>query len=276
MLFLASGLGQMDVTAALDHVQSRHLTTPPVVDGLVLHEAHLVSQLQTSPVSLWIGGRFIAFTGPGTRYFEGMMNDNWRYSSVVECEAAAQQALSQVQPSQQAGWYITEEGDLTGMGANEQLRVRYEWYLVDLIKRLYALRMLPLIWSPWATGAVNSSALSAYSRLVNGVKSWLATQYGLSIDLRIHFQDGVGAGHHTPTEAAAWGTALRNQAPAVPLAMNLEHFTRVGNVFSPAPLASITARTQRYTQQGLPVGACWELRFWYPFVGYVANHVESS
>jgi hypothetical protein len=274
MIFLAAGVSQPDVNAALDHVGARHLSTPPIVDGLVLHEAHLAGQVPQSPVPVWIGGRFIPYNGPGTRYFEGMMNDSWRYSSVIECEAAAQAAVGQVPLGRHAGWYLTEEGDLSAMGANEALRQRYEWYLIDLMRRLFSIRPLPFAWSPWATGSVNAAALSAYRRLVTGVESWLATQYGMAVDLRIHFQDGVGAGHHTPSRAAAWGAALRNQTATVPVAMNLEHFTRLGNVFSPAPVSSIAARTQLYGQQSLPIGACWELRFWYPFVGYAANHVE--
>lgn len=233
--------------------------------------AYYVAERIWSTTGFYIGGSLISYNGPGTRYFEGMLNDGWRWDSLRACEGSAA-TIASYNWTNQVGWYLTEEADISSL-VNGSLQNVVTYYNIELIKRLYAIKPLPFIWSPWASGSQSSTRTAAYARTVGTIYSWLKSQYGITIDLTVHLQDGVGAGFHTIAEAARWGLELKKVTPAgVKFAMNVEHFT--GDGAGGWKYRDASAAIAQYKANGLTIGSGWEARYWYPNVGYVANHAH--
>lgn len=262
-----------------EHVATHAPDSKYPINGLVLsqYRSSLVSIIQSfSPKTpMWIGGSLYPYTGPGTRYYEGMMDDVWRWDNILTQVGAANDMVMSHPNSLHVGWYVTEEGNITDWAANENLRLRYEWYYIELAKKLYEIKPLPFIFSPWVTGSPTEKKVTeVYARTFNAVKDWLKENHDIDADLRVHLQDGVGMGTQTREKAKRWALDFTEATPNIPVRMNVEYFTRdnVG-AFWPGNTDEILNRESFYQRTpAVPIGACWEVRYWYPFKGYYSNH----
>lgn len=263
------------------HVASHVPSSANPINGLVFSQYELASiQLahkHTPLTPIWVGGSLHPFTGVGTRYFEGMMNDSWRWNNMLLQEGKARDLKSSLPTINQVGWYLTEEGNISDWAMSEDLRLRYEWYYTEVLKRLYAIKPLPFLFSPWATGNVTPTKAEAFKKTFMGIKVWLKNQHGINADIRVHLQDAVGMGKLTREQAKRWALTLREVVPEIPIKMNVEYFRRLfTGELVPADTENLLHREHFYqTEPGIKIGACWEIRYWYPFLGYYSNHRET-
>lgn len=268
-VFVQPGIELKHFEAISLHMRDKH-----PAERFILHNsdagAWYAAERIWSTTGFYIGGTLIPYSGPGTRYFEGMLNDAWRWDSILACEGMARILYSNMWGNHQ-GWYLTEEADVSSL-VHSGLKNAVTYYNIELIKRLHAIKPLPFIWSPWASGAYSSARAQAYRDVVWTIHTWLKSQYGITVDLTVHLQDGVGAGFHTIAEAARWGLELKKVTPpGVKFAMNVEHFGGSGGNWTHRDASAAVAQ---YKANGLPIGSAWEARYWYPNVGYVANHAH--
>lgn len=276
MLFIEP---QFHDTAVLTHVAAHPPFSANPINGLVFSQFSSYNVLTASRLApatpIWLGGVLYPYSGSGTRYYEGMMDDTWRWNNLISQEMVAKDAVTSQSTANHVGWYLTEEGNIKDWSFNEALRQRYEWYYMELLKRLYAIKPLPFLFSPWAHGVSSSAAVAAYRKTFMGVKQWLLTQHGIDADIRVHLQDAVGMGNLSREQAKTWALNLQSTAPQIPVRMNVEYFKRVNGVFVPGDTPEILNREAYYERSPtIKVGACWEIRYWYPFVGYYSNHRE--
>lgn len=263
-----------------EHVANHIPFSANPINGLVFsqyaYSAVSVATLKCPLTPVWLGGTLYPYKGSGTRYYEGMMDDQWRWNNMLANEGAAKDATRLHPTLNQAGWYITEEGNIRDWANNDALRQRYEWYYMELMKRLYSIKPLTFLFSPWASGSPTIVAAQAYNKLFMGIKAWLKANHGIEADIRVHLQDAVGMGSLTREQAKGWAHLMIGAAPQIPVKMNVEYFkkSQTGN-FIPGDTAEILERERFYqTTPSVKIGACWEIRYWYPFVGYYSNHRE--
>lgn len=264
----------------LRHVGEKHAHD---IGGLVYHtaDAALLGEARFVSVPIILGGDWFPYEGAGTRYFEGMMNDVWRWNMIQSSKSRTINGVGVIEKPVD-GFYITEEIDISSL-VHVGLRQRVEWFLLDMLRFYYQLDpAAPVLWSPFAsTKSLNTLHIAAFKTLLVNVFAWLKLNDGIAPLLQIHFQDGVGAKAHTILGAAQWGTGIQKSIQSssdlntVSFYMNIEMFQVDGNgVHSHASLGSIAEREYYYQGIGLEAGACWEARYWRPYVGYLNNHVE--
>lgn len=266
-----------DLYYLLNHLEDKHGGAIPNIGGVILHEADysLIYEANASSIPVYLGGAWVPYSGPGTRYFEGMMNDQWRWNAMQAQIARIQQTYSTV--VNLAGFYITEEADLASL-THEGLRYRLGWFMQGIIRACHALRPgMPIIWSPWGSGAITTTKVAAVQSFIANVIGWLRISDKINPNFHLSFQDGLGAKHHSLTEARLWGTSLNNLARTndFNLGMNVEYYRRPSeNIYEPEDKAIIISRESHYFSHGLNINALWEARYFYPRVGFYPNHSE--
>jgi fumarate reductase subunit D len=269
-VFVAADIDLPQLRAGIQHLKQLHSPSDIVVAHT--HDSPALGEINAAGQPVALGGTWHPYTGPGTRYIEGMLNDSWRWENLVAQDDGHRAALATIDPALFRGWYITEEADLAAL-TNVELRTKLGWYLIELIRRQWAIKPAPVVWSPFGTGNVTTAVVNAYRTLLVGVLGWLKTNDGIDVKPEVHFQSGVGAKHHTAATATTWGTRLKVATTRVSFFMNVEHFIRnPAGGFMPMPLAQIQSAESAFRTAGLSLGFLWEMRYWYPFVGYVANH----
>lgn len=265
----------------LRHVGDKHAHD---IGGLVYWTADpsQLAEARFSQVPIFLGGSLYPYSGPGTRYYEGMMNDEWRWNALQSHKSATMSGLMVLGDRFCEGFYITEEIDISSL-VNAALRQRVEWYLLDLLRFYHSLDPnVPVLWSPFASSKLYSSTqVSRFRDLLVNVFAWLKNNDNISPQLQIHFQDGVGAGAHTLLGARQWGLGIKSAIQAasvlnsVSFHMNVEMFKKdESGVHSHESLNVLLDREAVYVSSGMDIGACWEARYWRPYVGYLNNHPE--
>lgn len=266
----------------LRHVGEKHADD---IGGLVYQTADtsLLSEARFSTVPIFLGGEWYPYAGNGTRYYEGMMNDQWRWEMIQAQKAATINGLNVLGDRRCEGFYITEEIDISSL-VNVALRTRIEWFLLDILRFYYSLDPLaPVLWSPFASSRLLSlSQINLFRQLLINVFAWLKNNDKISPLLQIHFQDGVGAKTHSLIGARQWGIGIRDAIRSAPVLstvsfhMNVEMFVidDAGN-YSYETAEEIAERENSYWLSGLDIGACWEGRYWRPYIGYLNNHPEA-
>lgn len=271
----------------LRHVGDHHMND---IGGLIYHTADvsLLNEARYSPVPIILGGDWFPYSGPGTRYWEGMMDDTWRWNMIQSSKSRTLNGLATINEGfigdkkQPVAFYLTEEIDISSL-INHQLRMRVEWFLLDMLRFYHSLDPdLPILWSPYASSTIYSSSQAARFRdLLISVFAWLKNNDGISPRLEVHFQDGVGVGAHSPITARQWGVGLKTAIEStsilstVTFRMNVEFFKKTAQGYTHESLTMIRERENTYTGAGLEIGACWEGRYWRPYVGYLNNHQET-
>lgn len=165
------------------------------------------------------------------------------------------------------GFYVRQEVGIDALGDHPTLRAAWEAYLVELVRR--ALELVPeprILWSPyawdrWGTPASIWSARRnriqmALSTLVRLVRHYSGA--GHRLHLTIDLQDGRGAQPDEPaSDAINWWRLIRECGAVV--RVNAEWFTQE---LAPQDPEVMAARLELYEAEGIPVGCCWEARYW--------------
>jgi hypothetical protein len=217
-----------------------HAETHAEIDRLVLHSWN-EGDAQTIR-EYWGGKLYIGNPEPESYHYARILDQGWRWANLAAAEQAANAAKSYAD-----GWYITLETGLNLL-AYQNYQAAWEAYLIEMVKRLRAVKDVPIIWSPYVTGLFDPAVVVGYRKTMEAVLRWSP-----EAQFELHLQDGVGARIQTKESAKVWAIALMASTVAVDFKMNVEWFTIDG--YQP--------RVPDEAFYGIEVGACWELRYWY-------------
>lgn len=229
----------------------------------------------SSPVPWW-GPRWDTPTDlqPWMQYVPGvggMLTPSYRWDQI-----GADTALMDVLPPY-SHWYIGQEVGIDALGDHPRLREAWEAYLIEICKRWYlryptrTVLWSPYAWDSWASVSVfrRTQISKAITTLRNNVKTYSGTPGITFLDL----QDGRGAQPQEPaSDAVFWYNLIRASGK---VRINAEFF---GEGLKPLPKSELDSRLAYYKLAGVPVGVCWEARYWLLEPDYVAlpNHTEPS
>jgi hypothetical protein len=195
-------------------------------------------------------------------------------------------------------WYISYEANLNYF-TSAALRGQYAATFNELIKDFKKLRPgASIMWSPNFWTKYASLGTSAKSSLQSALTDFFTRWETAGLNW-VHFQDFVGASsyHNCSTGGISYGInasnaigyyGLLNQAAGSALSslrVNMELFRSTKgacNLFSCCAVgdkAEHASREAAYTAAGVPVGASFELRYWYPALygptGTACNKAET-
>lgn len=244
----------------------------PAIDGTGLHR-ETETVFVGAPNVAWYGPRsdtptdlqpwMIPVAGAA-----GMLTPSYRWDQI----AADIECLRFASP-RDCNLYVGQEVGIDALGDHPRLRQAWEAYLVELCRQAYAvIPWVEILWSPYAWDLW--SAVSPYRRgrvaaavrtLISNVKTYSGTSGVTIVDL----QDSRGAQPAEPeTDAVNWYRLIKGCGAEVRI--NAEWFTAD---LQPQDKEVMAARLAYYAAQGVPVGCCWEARYWGRF-GWVSNHQE--
>lgn len=214
-------------------------------------------------------------------YVSGMKDASFRWDNInlsVAVANAYQTRFSQKFPGQDFHWYVSYEANLNYLASDTALKNAYAAFLLELSNQLNVIRPGAVLWSPafWTPFA----SVPNPTALRNALSDVFTTAPGITW---LHFQDFVGqaarkncnTGNVTYGFTAADGIGyfgLVNQANPGSLAsvrVNMEHFilgdvTTCGTWYmEPSEPAELAAREAAYETANVPIGASWEIRWWY-------------
>ncbi|MFH2009400.1 MAG: MopE-related protein [bacterium] len=214
-------------------------------------------------------------------YNSGMKDVTFRWDNInlsAQVAAAYDARFGQSFPGQAFHWYISYEANLNYLASDVTLKNAYAAYLLELTNQLTAIRSGAVLWSPafWTPyGSVPS-----YSALQSALTDVLSTAPLLSW---LHFQDFVGqaASLNCSTSNITYGfgaadgigyhglVSAANPGTLASVRVNMEHFV-LGDagtcgawyIVAGDPVEH-AAREAAYEAAGVPIGASWEIRWWY-------------
>ena len=272
------------LTELVTHIIQRH----PEIREIVLSDvsfSHVPSLLQLQPLismtfdKMYVGAPPFPWYGPRPDTptdlqgwmlpvggAAGMLTPSYRWDSIYADEAIAAALIPQGWE-----WYIGSEIGIDALGDHPRIRQGWEAYLIELCRRLYAYGATDVLWSPYAWDAW--ATVSTYRRgrvavamktLVGNIKTYSGTLGVTGIDL----QDSRGAQPQEPaTDAVNWYRLIKGCGATVRI--NMELFTPY---LTPEDKEVIAHRAAYYREEDVPVGCCWEARYW--LVPMFANHLE--
>lgn len=213
--------------------------------------------------NVFVGTQYIPWSGRGSRYVEGITDVRFRWRN-LNTSRRAWDALLARYPGQTFHGYLGYEANLNGL-TDARVKAAYEAYLIQAVRDWHQRRpRTAVMWSPtfWR-GYRYSSALRGNLRsLFANVQA--ADPDGIGINW-LHWQDSVGKRLLTVTDVARWHTFLGGVHRFDSLRVNMEFFKpdgRGGIVAGDA--AEHAQREDAYRRLGVPLGASWEIRFWFP------------
>lgn len=224
----------------------------------------------------WIGAEWMPWYGPradtpplqswmtSIAGVAGMLTPSYRWDQLaldMDCyRQAAARGLD---------FYVSQEVGIDALGDHPNLRAAWEAYLVELCRQIYALRPTArVLWSPYAWDAWASVTAfrkkriaAAFKSLIENVKLYSQTPGLTFIDL----QDGRGAQIEPETDIVNWFNLIDNGQVRI----NAEWFTLD---LRPQDRKVMLDRLAYYAQHDIPIGCCWEARYWYFQGGWFVNH----
>lgn len=268
----------------LDHVALEHpeITELAFTDVSIHQQARLFGQP-------WLNGnRFKKFVGisnipwtPDTRADQpndlqdwmkpiagvgGMLTPTYRWEQIQFEHAVAISFLSY--KVQEWNWYIGQEVGLDAIGDHTRLKDAWQWYLTELCSRMHKIVSgRDILWSPYAWDAWASMSTTRRIRAVvmtrNVLRSAAAVSKTPGVTM-LDLQDGRGAQPTEPeTDAVNWyNLMLVNGVPAK-MRINMEYFKynpKLG--YLPQSMEEMERRTNYYAANAVPIGNCWEARYW--------------
>lgn len=220
----------------------------------------------------FVGTVDLAWSGPGSKYVEGIQDAAFVQRHVSQASAAARAFVTRY-PRTQFGWYLTYEADLNQLYYPSVL-AGYRSLLTTEIRMLRAIRPGSVLWSPafaypYSAYKNNAAGMSQLRSNLVALFSALARDAGGL--QRLALQDFVGGSSCQPAwnrmtaqDAAGWARFLMGLPQRPTIEMNVEQYavdctsgkTRPGNG------KEIAGRMAVYRGQGVPIGPAWEIRFW--------------
>jgi hypothetical protein len=247
MFIQASSLDDAKVTELTQRMKADSEISRIALTEWDVHKATLIKNvIPYSPDGKY--KRFFAgVAAPSSQDYRNILNGTWRWSHLEASTAAALQALPFAD-----GWYINYE---TGINVfeSEAYRAPWEWYLGDMVRRLRAIKDVPIVWSPYLIGAYSQKAVDGYAKTLLAVRNW----YSPGAKIEVHPQDGVGARLQTAASALKWIRGMKVATPGITTKVNAEWF----DVLDYKPV-NATGRESFYRLNAIPIGFCWEARYW--------------
>lgn len=279
-----NSISTSELQAACEHIRAEHRdpSKEDYVYNLVINEIgydngalrtsaldvlkpYLPGQPKQAFDNLFVGSSILPWNGPGNPYREGISDGDFRWANLqlqdTLWRAFDQQYGSQIAPFH---FYINYEGVLSYLD-EWSVKAGQEAYLVQSVRDAHDIHPdRSIMWAPavWRTNAMTQAELNAVSQMFGAVK-WYANQYGHDHGVNwLHLQDmlGRGWGGIDLWDVKAWYDQLASLGQFDSLRVDTELFTPS---YQPIPLAEYQARMNFYDQHNIPVGASWELRYWY-------------
>ncbi len=212
----------------------------------------------------YVGTVDLAWTGPGSKYIEGIEDPAFRTQNIKVSKAAAS-AFKARYPKISTDWYITYEANLSGFW-EARIEGAYTTYITELMSTLSSVRAnKAFLWSPafWTMYADEPSW--AFPDLKTNLTHLFTS---LPTRLTLDIQDFVGqsGGSSSMESAVSWVRYLKqNWGPYLTkVQMNAEQFIQAADgTISVADASEVTQRENFYHSQGIELGPAWEIRYWH-------------
>lgn len=225
---------------------------------------------------------------PGTMYDVGIRNSSFRAENVRVAKMAADNIAARY-PTLPFHWYISYESNLNYQ-ADAGIRTGYKDYLSQVSNYLYSVAPRSVLWSPTFWTPYESLTPAQRESLTVAVSDVFASSPRIN---RVDFQDFIGQASTVTcvdgTNCLPWQSvkykidyrntygywALMRDAQAragytvVNLMVNMELFITQRRAdgsfvsFTPGDPVEIKHREEMYADRKIPIGASWEIRYWY-------------
>lgn len=225
--------------------------------------------------NIFVGTVDLTWTGTGSKYLEGICDSDFRLENIHKSHTAAA-AFRGKYPDLVFNWYITYEANLS-IFDDPSCKNAYEAYLIELVSQLHSVYPnRSTLWSPtfWTKynqtiPAMRASLKTNLSDLFANIKS---QSNGIGINW-LDIQDRIGSTYcesssekFTTDDIKNYYTFLKTLSYTFSsLRVNMETFrmdcANSDNCINGDPI-EIQSRENFYERNNIPLGACWEIRFW--------------
>lgn len=248
--------------------------------------------------NIFVGTTEPLWDGPGSPYVEGIVDPNFRWSQIYLSRAIADKFIARY-PDLYFNWYITYEANLnffvgddvrtdTKVGTpitGNSVKEAYKAYLAQLSGDLYAKKPRAVLWSPTFWKPFLDMSAEERANLQVAIQDTIAASNRVNW---LHFQDFMGQQSFVRCESTASCYprviykigcdntknyySLLSDATAntqiVSLRVNMEMFITQylpNDTYGlmPADKYELFEREACYSRNNLPIGASWEIRWWY-------------
>jgi hypothetical protein len=175
-------------------------------------------------------------------------------------------------PHVRFGWYLSPEAFLPDL-ANDQSADSDLTLQLGLIRRLQAVGGDGgFLWSPATGQKLSGMSVAAPAALLHQLTGFFAALSSATDGgYRLAVQDTLSRPCLTadstagPDDEAAWIDLLRQADPRMPVSINADLFPQGGCPEAGSP-AQVLSRLYAYEQLGVPLGPCFEIRYWYRLI----------
>ncbi len=208
--------------------------------------------------NVFVGSHYVKWPSLGSSYKEGMLSGAHRWINLTS-QRNLWKAFKRKYPKVPFHFYINHEGVLN-MWSNRKVANAYEAYLIQSVRDAHALKPnYAVLWAPaiWSRKPLTWTQRSAIRRVFKSVASH-SNKRGITW---LHLQDMQGRRFPPPLWVVrSWYNTIKKMNLFASLRIDMELF-RPG--LSAASLAAIAKTEAYYRKYGIPVGASWELRYWF-------------
>ncbi|HZD22264.1 MAG TPA: hypothetical protein VE569_02520 [Acidimicrobiia bacterium] len=187
----------------------------------------------------------------------------YRWANLRE-QKALWQAAMRYRSNRPWHYYIDHEGVLDFFSRWRYKRAIEAFLIQSCRDAFFVQPNRAILWSPYWDNPPTWLAKHNLKQVFNNLPRY--APQGINW---LHLQDTVGARFgQTKEQAVEWFRVLDDIYDWDSLRMNMDYFVRTSGGLAPADPLEVQARENWYEQQGIPVGASWELRWW------MDNHKE--
>ena len=215
--------------------------------------------------NVFVGSHYVPWTGPGSPYKEGMLSMGHRWKN-LDLQRTLWSKFEAKYGQIPFHFYVNHEGVLDYFD-NPNLRNAYEAYLVQSVRDADSVKPgTAKLWAPaiWSRQPLTWRERSGVKRVFKNVAKH---SNGKGITW-LHLQDMQGRKYPPALRVVrSWYGQLKALNLFASLRIDMELF-RQGSGFRADSLRAIRKREAFYKKHSIPVGASWELRYWYE------SHIE--
>lgn len=212
----------------------------------------------------YVGTADLPWTASGSKYIQGIESSTFRKQNITTSMVAAK-AFRARYPQVVNDWYITYEANLAGFW-DANLTAAYRTYIVGVSHAFAEVtKNRAVLWSPAFWTMFADEPAWAWSDLHKNLSTLFT---GLPTRLTLSVQDFVGQsnGASTPQSAAAWVRYLKQgwSSTLERVQVNVEQFAEsAGGAMTTGSTSGLPTREAYYRDQGIELGAAWEMRYWH-------------
>jgi len=210
--------------------------------------------------NVFVGSHFIKWPGPGNAYQTGMLNEAHRWIN-LSIQRKLWRQFKDYAPHVPFHLYINHEGVLDHFD-EPKIREAYEAYLIQSARDAHHIRpYAAVLWAPaiWSRKPLTYRERKGIKRTFKNVAAF---SNGRGITW-LHLQDMQGRKYPPRLWVVKrWYNQLKDMELFASLRIDMEFF-RYGGGLRADSLAAIKKREAYYKKYGIPVGASWELRWWF-------------